>query len=48
MEKNDLNDLRCKIDAVDDELVRLFQERMHISSEIAAYKKENQLPVQDV
>ena len=48
MEKNDLNDLRCKIDAVDDELVRLFQERMHIASEIAAYKKENHLPSQDV
>lgn len=44
----DLNNLRSKIDSVDDEIVRLFQERMHISSEIAAYKKANQLPVRDV
>ena len=35
----DLNNLRFKIDAVDDEIIRLFQERMHISSEIAEFKK---------
>ena len=44
----DLNNLRFKIDAVDAEIIRLFQERMHISSEIAEFKKEHQLPVQDV
>ena len=33
---------------MDDEIIRLFQERMHISSEIAEFKKEHQLPVQDV
>ncbi len=48
MDNLDLNNLRSKIDSVDDEIVRLFQERMHISSEIAAYKKANQLPVRDV
>lgn len=41
----DLNDLRAKIDKTDDELVRLISERMDISAEIAAFKKENSLPV---
>lgn len=41
----DLNDLRTKIDKTDDALVRLISERMDISAEIAAFKKENNLPV---
>ena len=39
--------LREKIDKVDNELVRLFEERMNISGEIADYKRENNLPVLD-
>jgi len=43
----DLKELRKKIDEIDDGLVRLFQERMDVSAEIARYKKENKLPVHD-
>jgi len=43
----DLQELRKKIDEIDDGLVRLFQERMDLSAEIARYKKENNLPVHD-
>ena len=41
----DLSELRVKIDHVDDEIIRLMTERMDIAAEIAAYKKENGLPV---
>ena len=38
---------RERIDKVDNELVRLFEERMVIAGEIAAYKQERGLPVLD-
>ena len=41
----ELKDYRAQIDAVDDEIVRLFQERMDIAANIAAFKKENGLPI---
>ena len=41
----ELNDYRTQIDAVDDEIVRLFQKRMDIAANIAAFKKENGLPI---
>ena len=44
----ELNDYRLKLDKIDDELLSLFTERMNIASEIAAWKKENSLPVLDV
>ena len=37
--------LREKIDSIDDELVRLFVERMEVAKEVAQYKKENNLPI---
>ena len=43
----DLNELRERIDSVDEQLVRLLAERMDISGKIAEYKKENGLPVYD-
>ena len=43
----DLQDYRARIDGVDDELLRLFKERMDISREIARYKKEQGIPVTD-
>lgn len=46
--ENNLQDLRSRIDDVDNEIIRLFQERMNISSSIAEYKKANNLPVQDI
>lgn len=41
----DLKDIRDKIDNIDDELIKLFKERMDIVSEVAAYKREHGLPV---
>ncbi|MBP3918075.1 MAG: prephenate dehydratase [Clostridia bacterium] len=43
----DLNEIRAHIDDVDDQLVKLFEERMHLTADVAAYKKENNLPVLD-
>ncbi len=43
----DLKDLREKIDAIDGEIIRLFEQRMNISEEVAKYKLENNLPVLD-
>ena len=40
-----LNELRNEIDRIDDDLVKLFVERMNISAQIADYKKENKLPI---
>ena len=41
----DLNEIRSEIDKIDDELVRLFCQRMHVSTQIADYKKANNLPI---
>lgn len=43
----DLQDYRQKIDKIDEEMTRLFAERMALSVRIAAYKKEHDLPVLD-
>lgn len=43
----ELKDLRERIDAVDGEIVRLFEERMSISEEIAALKAETDRKVYD-
>lgn len=42
-----LQEYRREIDRIDSELIRLFQERMELASQIAAYKKEYGLPVLD-
>lgn len=41
----ELSNLRSQIDKIDDELVKLFSERMQLSKEIAAYKKAHNLPI---
>ena len=41
----DLKDLRAEIDKIDDELVRLFCQRMDVAAQIADYKKANDLPI---
>ncbi|MBQ8910223.1 MAG: chorismate mutase [Oscillospiraceae bacterium] len=41
----EINELRNEIDKVDDQLVKLFVERMNLSAQIADYKKENKLPI---
>ena len=43
----DLKDYCKQIDEIDDQLVALFQQRMEVASHIAAYKKEQNLPVLD-
>lgn len=43
----DLKDCREKINEIDEQMVRLFEERMEVSAEIAKYKKENRLPIYD-
>ncbi len=46
--ENNLSVYRDEINRIDDEIVRLFGERMEMAGQIAAYKKENGLPVLDV
>jgi chorismate mutase/prephenate dehydratase len=41
----DLTELREKIDGIDNEIVRLFTERMNTALEVAKYKKETSTPV---
>lgn len=43
----DITQLRQEIDNVDDQLVKLFIQRMEISSQIADYKKGQNLPIFD-
>ncbi len=43
----DLQNYREQIDVIDDQMVKLFSERMDIAAKIAAYKKESNLPVSD-
>jgi chorismate mutase len=40
-----LNDLRQKIDQVDEEIIKLIGERMKISEEVGRYKKENKITI---
>ena len=35
----ELKDYRNQIDRIDDEIVRLFQQRMDVAAQIAEYKK---------
>ena len=41
----ELSDIRAKIDAVDDQLLDLFLQRMALSEEVAAYKNQHRLPI---
>ena len=43
----DLKDIRKKINQIDEEMAKLFEERMKVSSEVASYKKEHALPIFD-
>ena len=44
----DIQEIRKEIDRVDDQFVKLFNERMHLSSQIAEVKREQDLPVLNV
>ena len=41
----DLTQIREEINRVDDQLVKLFVERMELASQVAAYKKERNMPI---
>ena len=41
----ELKELRNQIDAIDDELVKLFCQRMDVASKVADYKREHGLPI---
>ena len=43
----DLHNYRKQIDEIDDELLRLFIDRMSVARQIALYKKEHNLPALD-
>lgn len=43
----DLSDYRIKIDEIDEQLTRLFTQRMEVAADIARYKQEHGLPVLD-
>ncbi|MBQ8506750.1 MAG: prephenate dehydratase [Clostridia bacterium] len=43
----DLQELRLKIDEIDHELIKLFEARMDVASEVAAWKRANNMPVLD-
>ena len=47
MSQDTLQQLREKIDGIDGELLRLFEERMDVAAEIAAHKKAHGIPVLD-
>ncbi|MBQ8390729.1 MAG: chorismate mutase [Oscillibacter sp.] len=41
----ELSDIRVKIDEIDDQLLKLFLERMALSDEVAAYKNAHKQPI---
>ena len=43
----DLQEIRAQIDGIDDEMVRLFERRKALAGDVAAYKREQGLPVSD-
>ena len=42
-----LEELRCEIDSIDQKMVELFKRRMEVVTQVAAYKKERGLPILD-
>ena len=41
----ELSEIRARIDAVDDQLLKLFLERMKLAEAVAVYKNEHRLPI---
>ena len=41
----DITDLRGQIDQIDDQIVKLFAQRMDVAAQIADYKKANNMPI---
>lgn len=40
-----LSEIRKEIDAIDDQLVKLFCDRMQLSAQVADYKRANNMPI---
>ena len=43
----DLNELRGRIDSIDEQIIRLYEERMDVCRQVAEYKIENGKKVYD-
>ena len=43
----DLNGIRSQLDQIDDQLIQLFTRRMRLVADVAAYKKQNGVPILD-
>lgn len=43
----DITGYRNKIDRIDEEIVRLFKERLEVCDRIAEYKKNHDIPIYD-
>ena len=41
----DLNEIRKEINSIDEQLVKLFVQRMDCAKAVAEYKKENNIPI---
>jgi len=48
IEKEEIADWRQRIDSIDSEILKLLEERFEICKKIGEFKKENELPVEDV
>ncbi|MCL2528832.1 MAG: chorismate mutase [Coriobacteriia bacterium] len=44
----DINEIRNRIDAVDERILEAFIERMRLSEEVAEYKQRNALPLENI
>ena len=42
-----LDEIREQINQIDDQMVKLFEERMKAAEKVAEYKKERSLPIKD-
>ena len=43
----DLDNIRQEIDQIDDQIVKLLEERMHLVEDVVAYKKATEKPILD-
>ena len=43
----DLKEIRTPIDAIDKQMASLFQKRMELVKEVATFKAQNNLPIED-
>ena len=44
---SDLKDCRNEINAIDEQMAALFEQRMQVSKKVAEYKQANGLPIRD-